>query len=158
MQTDMFKEPERHNPKPVPSEQQRKAQWQTMYKKYRGSTDWKRRRKFLIKIKGEKCEKCGDNKSLQIHHLRYKTLGKEQTSDVEVLCFDCHQIADREREEREANKSYVRVEEACFNNAFQTWLEKRYGDLAPKYSDDEIEHEKFIEWLEGKKDNLYEEY
>lgn len=36
------------------------------------------------------CEKCGNEQSLQHHHIDYKRLGHERLSDLQILCKYCH--------------------------------------------------------------------
>ena len=55
---------------------------------------WKAFRKFVLSVRGERCEKCGSKKFLQIHHLKYKKgcMAWEYTcNDVIVVCGKCHQ-------------------------------------------------------------------
>lgn len=45
-----------------------------------------------------RCERCGRrHQRLELHHLTYARLGRERPTDVELLCPDCHAIADLER-------------------------------------------------------------
>jgi len=47
---------------------------------------------------GFKCADCGEEKGrFDIHHLTYERFGKEELSDVVVLCHHCH----HERHEKE---------------------------------------------------------
>lgn len=48
--------------------------WQSLRAKYRGSN----------------CYCCGCKFSLQLHHLSYRRLGKEQDRDIRVVCSGCH--------------------------------------------------------------------
>jgi len=47
---------------------------------------------FSSKIKKErkKCQKCGTDKKLNVHHLTYVNRGSEKDEDVLVLCRFCH--------------------------------------------------------------------
>lgn len=36
------------------------------------------------------CQLCNKRGKLNIHHLTYKRIGKEKTTDLIVLCEDCH--------------------------------------------------------------------
>lgn len=63
------------------------------YKDYLRSNTWLQIRLDILKIKGFKCERCDkkySTKSLQVHHLSYERLGKEEPEDLEVLCKGCH--------------------------------------------------------------------
>ncbi len=45
--------------------------------------------KFKV-FKNNRCEKCCHKSNLNVHHLHYKTLGRERFSDLMLLCVDCH--------------------------------------------------------------------
>lgn len=64
---------------------------------YYQSPHWKdtrkRKRKALQDGRRYLCEKCGDYFRLQYmhtHHLHYKSLGREDTADLKLLCLWCH--------------------------------------------------------------------
>jgi hypothetical protein len=40
---------------------------------------------------GHRCERCGAEGQLELHHKHYMTLGVESLGDVEILCRTCHQ-------------------------------------------------------------------
>ncbi len=61
------------------------------YELYLASPIWRFRRKLWIAQAGGRCERCGSRHELTIHHLNYKRLGRERRSDIQVLCWDCHQ-------------------------------------------------------------------
>lgn len=63
------------------------------YKKYQDylkSKKWRSKRKMMLIITENKCQHCGSDKNLQIHHRHYKTLFKEKYKDLMVLCENCH--------------------------------------------------------------------
>ena len=60
------------------------------YRKYLTSDQWKMMRAGLFYMRGEKCEKCGSEENLQIHHNTYANIFKEKLSDLEILCRSCH--------------------------------------------------------------------
>lgn len=54
---------------------------------------WKSFRKFVFDVRGRKCELCGSEKDLQVHHIHYfKGLKAWEYSvkDVRILCRECH--------------------------------------------------------------------
>lgn len=54
---------------------------------------WVAFRRFVKKVRGQKCEICGSTKCLQVHHTHYNKncFAWEYTcNDVLVLCKDCH--------------------------------------------------------------------
>lgn len=91
-----------------------------------------RHRKFVIA--GWKCERCGTQGPLEAHHRHYDRLGFETIADLQALCWRCHEIADRER-----------AANTRFNNAMDTYMQKKYGDY---YCWPDDAEEEFEEWLE----------
>lgn len=68
-----------------------KEQRKVDYNKYLRSSEWKTFKSGLIKIRGNKCEKCGKtNVVLDGHHLTYERFTKELPRDVVLLCRSCH--------------------------------------------------------------------
>jgi len=61
------------------------------YLDFLNSNFWKEKRKWILKAHNNMCNKCGSDKSLQIHHLNYFTVGNEGGDDVIVLCKSCHE-------------------------------------------------------------------
>lgn len=59
------------------------------YKWYLTTDWWKNRRKKVIEDR-QVCEICGENKDLQVHHLNYKRLWREDDKDLLLLCEKCH--------------------------------------------------------------------
>ena len=57
---------------------------------YDRSTEWKTRRALRIEGAGNKCEKCGNSKGLDAHHLNYDNFGNEKYEDLKILCKLCH--------------------------------------------------------------------
>lgn len=60
------------------------------YHRYLKSKKWKDFRLKIINERGKKCEKCGNKKYLEIHHLTYDNVFNETRNDVMVLCDLCH--------------------------------------------------------------------
>ena len=55
----------------------------------------------MLEAAGYECQRCGAvDVELQVHHLTYARLGREDWEDLKVVCSPCHAIEDREREER----------------------------------------------------------
>ncbi len=66
-----------------------KADYQK-YEKYLLSKKWKDIRIRLFKERGYKCENCGVNHDLQVHHLVYDHLYNERLYELKILCKLCH--------------------------------------------------------------------
>lgn len=64
--------------------------WKT-YKEYLLSDWWQARRRTKLQSIGWKCERCPSKCRLQVHHLKYSRLGREKDSDLQVLCYRCHE-------------------------------------------------------------------
>ena len=55
---------------------------------YLGSTEWATLRKHRLAIAGNKCESCGNTINLQLHHITYTRLTRENIEDVRIVCGD----------------------------------------------------------------------
>lgn len=62
----------------------------TDYGEYLLSKKWKKTRKKALRRAGFKCNGCGSTKHLEVHHKTYARVGREDPSDLEVLCRTCH--------------------------------------------------------------------
>ena len=60
------------------------------YQKYLRSEHWQKIRSERLKIDDFKCQKCGRPFDLQVHHLTYDRIGKEDINDLITLCKNCH--------------------------------------------------------------------
>jgi len=65
------------------------------------SAQWTSLKRQIIERRGNRCERCGgEDRSLDLHHLHYRSMGNEQPEDVVLLCRDCHAEADKARDEK----------------------------------------------------------
>lgn len=64
---------------------------------------WTARKAALIRFRGYRCERCGDDEPrwLEMHHRTYARYGRERPEDVELLCPHCH--------DREHNRTRTRT-------------------------------------------------
>jgi 5-methylcytosine-specific restriction endonuclease McrA len=67
-----------------------KRNWKKKYKKYLLSNEWAQLKIDLFEYRGKECEKCGETKYLQVHHLSYKNIFHEEPEDLMILCKYCH--------------------------------------------------------------------
>lgn len=83
-----------NNARPV--KEKRKRKWNPLsssYNEYINSAKWFGFRRSLIKIRGHKCEKCGDTpKVIHAHHLTYENFKHEKPEDILLVCVPCHEI------------------------------------------------------------------
>lgn len=60
------------------------------YEVYLRTEHWKITRYKALAHAGHKCQLCNSDKHLHVHHRTYERIGKEQMSDLTVLCSRCH--------------------------------------------------------------------
>jgi hypothetical protein len=60
------------------------------YGEYLRGPHWKRMRAHFCLREACRCYACKADKLLQIHHLRYHNLGREEAKDFVILCDSCH--------------------------------------------------------------------
>lgn len=107
------------------------------------SDAWKALRETMIAIADGTCERCDateDTVALEVHHLTYERLGREELDDLQVLCPTCHVLADAERAAETANDlSFRRLD---------GWATKVYGPDWEQYPGATEVEDAFDEWLE----------
>lgn len=62
------------------------------YVAYMRSKWWRDRSKQAKRDVGWRCQQCGVKGYLETHHKHYRTLGREEKEDLEVLCTKCHDL------------------------------------------------------------------
>lgn len=60
------------------------------YEEYIGSERWGAMRMWALSRAGNRCEVCGNENGLEVHHRSYENLGCERPGDLLVLCDACH--------------------------------------------------------------------
>ena len=125
-----------------------KENWQKVYQDYLRSDIWAEKRKLALARADGKCESCGaifvSNSSLDVHHLNYDRVGgNERLDDLKVLCYPCHQNADKKRDEETDEWRKYRLYQSRLNG----FASKKYGDFwQDSYDEKEVEIE-FITFL-----------
>jgi 5-methylcytosine-specific restriction endonuclease McrA len=76
------------------------SEWRQKYEAHIRSDRWAKLKRDLIRLRGARCQHCGARTALQLHHKTYARLGRELTCDLELLCWRCHERADRKREQQ----------------------------------------------------------
>jgi hypothetical protein len=123
-------------------------QWRQRYNDHLNSEEWRELKREIIDERGAECERCGEEGVLYLHHKTYERLGEELPSDLELLCGDCHKIADEER----AIVGRQRSARARYDAAFETYAAKKYGDSWEAWKDIGEVMDEFDEWLERQED------
>lgn len=62
------------------------------YGAYLQTPEWRTRRDRHLEFAGHRCQICYSPSSLHVHHRTYKNRGHERTSDLIVLCSECHEL------------------------------------------------------------------
>lgn len=60
------------------------------YRDYLQTPEWQNKRAEKLNQAHHRCELCYSNKRLHVHHKTYARRGKEDLSDLIVLCANCH--------------------------------------------------------------------
>lgn len=116
---------------------------ENFYKEYLASTQWKKKRKQVLERAKYRCEKCKIPKDrLEVHHLTYDRLGREDLHDLLAVCQDCHKVEDKLRAQRTESNRYWQ--------AVDSFAEKKYGEGWEDWKDSETVGEEFDNWLERK--------
>lgn len=123
-------------------------EWREKYEKHLRSARWKNMRNDFFRLRGRRCEHCGSTCNLELHHKTYDRLGCELTTDLEILCLDCHYKADRKREEEAVAKRLKANHETALN----TYATKKYGEDWDYSQDVTVVEEEFEAWLAGRVD------
>jgi 5-methylcytosine-specific restriction endonuclease McrA len=80
--------------------------WHTeFYTRYIGGPLWRTMRQRALARYGSRCQECGRDGPVQVHHVTYERLGHERLEDLRVLCTWCHRRADGERRARAARRA-----------------------------------------------------
>lgn len=121
------------------------------YERALKSDHWKQLRQDALDDTGFMCEECkapnSDTLRLQLHHLHYKTLGKETLGDVAILCPPCHQYADRLRQEEQALAAEVMHKRSRVNG----WAKNRWGDNWQKFVNPVFAESAWQNWIDKRK-------
>jgi hypothetical protein len=65
------------------------------YADYLQTEHWLTTRKRALHRAGFQCKACEATKALNVHHLTYANLGRENETDLIVLCQPCHDLTHR---------------------------------------------------------------
>lgn len=61
------------------------------YGYYLRSPAWQEKRRAVLRRAGHRCEGCGKDRPLQVHHKTYERVGDEFLFDLQALCDPCHE-------------------------------------------------------------------
>lgn len=77
---------------PFPVEEAREIILNMPYDEFLKTPYWKSISKYVKTVSGNRCQKCGSARRLQVHHMNYQHHGDElhHLEDLICLCKDCH--------------------------------------------------------------------
>lgn len=129
------------------------------YAIYIHTANWKKLARRVKERARGRCERCGPHViqvggPYYVHHLTYERFMHELLSDLQYLCANCHEIADRERE-----KQTQRANQRAYEEAGEEALEaaRMNGFFRAKYGEDWGDHfgsdmaSAYEEWDEQKR-------
>jgi len=61
------------------------------YRVRMGTIQWQRERDLALERDDYRCQNCGCDEQLVVHHRTYARVGDEWPEDLVVLCRDCHE-------------------------------------------------------------------
>ena len=61
-----------------------------LYGAYMSSPEWAERRGRTLMLAGGTCQRCGERRATEAHHLTYDRLGRERDGDLLAVCGPCH--------------------------------------------------------------------
>jgi 5-methylcytosine-specific restriction endonuclease McrA len=101
-------------------------------------------------LKERKQEECGfaceicetPSDRLELHHRHYRSIGKEKTTDVQLLCRQCHETEDQKRIHARFRQRY---------RAINTYALKRWGRGWERIISFPEAADEFDAWLTWKK-------
>lgn len=67
-------------------------EWWSLYAEYLESSEWKLRRREVMRRDNGTCQSCG-NPAEQVHHMTYERIGNEDMEDLLAICRRCHRLA-----------------------------------------------------------------
>lgn len=132
--------------KPAPAKKpSRRHRHSALYESYMQSAAWAALRDEMIWYADGRCQRCDASEDvviLEVHHLTYERLGHEDPDDLEVLCPQCHVVADVERA--------AEMQTDLASRRLDGWATKVYGpdwESHPGYAEAE---DAFDAWLEAR--------
>ena len=60
------------------------------YQTYLLTDHWQAVRERTLRRDRYRCRKCGARTRLEVHHVNYDRIGKENPTDLLTLCYKCH--------------------------------------------------------------------
>lgn len=80
------------------------------YLEYLNSDKWRAFRLGIMKERGRKCEKCGQDKGeIHAHHLTYERFMNELPEDIQLLCKPCHMAVHNRRNKKKEKRKLTKA-------------------------------------------------
>lgn len=91
------------------------------YAEYMKSNLWRRFRSWALEFYGRRCDLCGAESQLEVHHWTYARMAKERIEDVGVYCRSCHELIHQLAEQKQT-----------YDGLIMKWMDKE--ELVRPYS------------------------
>lgn len=73
--------------------EQERSEWFQRHDNYLQSSEWREKRRKVLRRARGLCEGCGNRQPTQVHHLSYAHWGNELLWELVAVCDDCHDRA-----------------------------------------------------------------
>lgn len=98
-----------------------RERWRKRYKRHIGSKQWRTTKQRLLLERGARCQRCGREPPLSLHHKTYERFGRERDDDLELVCEACHPIADVQRARHNRRRAIQRRRRGTSSAQMQFW-------------------------------------
>jgi len=71
--------------------------WNKLYHEYLLSSAWQSKRQLVIERANGMCERCQEERIVDVHHLTYDNVFDEPLEDLQGLCRKCHTKAHNQK-------------------------------------------------------------
>lgn len=92
-----------------------KKEHKQKYLDYLKSEEWSKVKTKLFNLRGRKCEWCSSTEDIEVHHIHYYNLFKEELEDLTVLCSKCHRKLHEilKKKKKEQKKGLTPFQQKC---------------------------------------------
>lgn len=114
-----------------------KQQWWDVYRGYLASPEWRAKADAVLARVGA-CTMCDGVERLDVDHLTYDRVGREDPADLTVLCRLCHQLKTRrtraERRMSSEQKTRSIVQQSCQDSGVTVdWEDEAHRHVSDRF-------------------------
>lgn len=127
----------------------------TTYEAYLKTKHWRQLREKVYETYNHECAKCHDIIPLHyanVHHRKYKNLGKENMQDLILYCTNCHaKIHTKKKHVKIENKNFAQIMKLCNYELTQKEKDEIIDFVTKKYFSDKLSRKDMIGLAEKNK-------